>query len=81
MRRKGGALPVICWAHMPRSASELFAILKTTRDDELVLLMTRVGGSSGRIAWAEFGQRKYGIAYGIASYSAQTIVLQKGVDN
>jgi hypothetical protein len=65
MKRRGGALRVMGWARFPKTAERLFAILEDTRNDELVLLMTKVGGASGHIAWAEFGRRHFKVAFGI----------------
>jgi hypothetical protein len=67
---------VICWAHSPRGAEALYGILAGTRDDELELLMTAVGGPSGRIAWAEYGRRKYGVPYGIEAGHATPYTLR-----
>lgn len=74
--RRGGALFVIWWAQHPRGAVKLYDILAETRDDELVTLMTKVGGPSGQIAWAEYGRRKYGVPYGIESGRAEPYMLQ-----
>lgn len=62
---KGGVLVLIGWSRYPRSADKLFEIMKHTEDEELVCLMTAVGGTSGRLAWAEYGRRKWGVPYGI----------------
>ena len=61
--RVGGEYALITWVHFPRSTEELFAILEDTKDEELLLLMREVGGLSGQLAWAEWGRRKYGIAF------------------
>jgi hypothetical protein len=78
VRRAGGTLQVIVWARLPRGAVELFNILETTRDDELVSLMTAVGGPSGRIAWAEYGRRKWGVDYGIEDRNAKPYMATGG---
>lgn len=72
--RRGGALRLLSWARIPRQAKELYDILAETRDDELIMLMTRVGGPGGHIAWAEYGRRRYGTTFGIESGQARPIV-------
>jgi hypothetical protein len=64
------------WARKPRGAEELFAILSDTRDDELVALMTQIGGPGARIAWAEYGRRKFGVPYGIEAGQAIPYMLR-----
>ena len=75
--RKGGTMRVIYWARNPRGAEMLYGILSETRDDELVSLMTAVGGPSGRIAWAEYGRRKYGVPYGVQGGCPTPYMLQE----
>lgn len=71
--RRGGLLVVMGWARKPRGAEELFTILSETRDDELVALMTQIGGPGARIAWAEYGRRKWGVAFGIEDGNAEPL--------
>lgn len=63
-KRGGGALRLVGWAHFPRAAAEAFEMLRDTTDDELIILM-KAGGAAGRIAWAEYGKRKWNIEFGI----------------
>ncbi len=65
MLNTGGAVKVLGWSYWPRSAMKLYEHLETTTDEELIVLMTKIGGAAGRIAWAEWGKRKFGVAYGI----------------
>ena len=69
LARRGGVLAVIGWARWPRRALDLFQILASTTDAELVVLMEVIGGPAGRIAWAEFGARRYAVTYGIEDRS------------
>jgi hypothetical protein len=77
--RKGGTLRVIGWARRPRKIDELYSILETTRDDELLALMTwhPVGAP---IAWAEFGRRRFGVLFGLEPGSAMPIVFPPAFD-
>jgi hypothetical protein len=63
-KRRGGALRLIGWAHFPRTAAEVFEMLGDTTDEELIELMKR-GGPAGRIAWAEYGKRRWNIEFGL----------------
>lgn len=60
---QGGGIALMGWVYWPKSVPELFSILETTRDDELVDLMLLVGGKGGHIAWAEYGRRLFGVPF------------------
>lgn len=57
MEKRKGLLDLVRWCSLPTRPSELFQILKTIRDDELLLASTQLKGSVGRIAWAEVARR------------------------
>lgn len=51
-------MQLVRWVNYPSNPLELFEILKAIRDDELVVAADKIGGNTGRIAWAEIARRR-----------------------
>ena len=55
---RNGPVHLICWCSAPTSPLALFTILQGCTNKELIQVSEHVGGTPGRIAWAEFAKRK-----------------------
>lgn len=67
MTALGGSLAVLAWSTFPRSLKMLWEIMDRTPDADLERLSRTVRGPGGKLAWAELGRRRYGVAYAVAA--------------
>ncbi len=56
-KARKGIIQLVMWCAIPTHPHDVFSILRSMREDELIMAATQLKGSAGRLAWVELGNR------------------------